>query len=422
MARHDDISEAHHKTYEWIFERQEIGFTEWLSRGEGIFWIHGKPGSGKSTLMKFLLKKRLQLLQSFQSTQKLRAVVAGIFFWSAGTPMQKSLPGLLRSLLFQILDQTPSLVQVVFNDEFQQHWRDPSDLSDEWPLDRLFKVFMALTTQQEIPLGILILIDGLDEFQGDHAEMLKLLDLLVQVSKPEDTQKVRFSVCIASRDWNIFRDTLHHYPQLRMQDLTFSDIQLYVTDTLSANPRMVELKESSSSEVGFFEKEIMDKASGVFLWVRLAVASLLKGLTDRDNISELRARLEELPPELEDLYLTMLSRVDERHKDQARFIFSLVLLSPTPLTPYDIALAEEGPDVAITASVEKFSRNDYFVKSREMEGRVRSRTAGLLEIQLLVTLIHKSVKDFFDTQPGATFLRPTLQSRESDPAIALFSS
>jgi hypothetical protein len=42
-------------------------------------------------------------------------------------------------------------------------------------------------------------------------------------------------------------------------------------------------------------EEIVTAASGVFLWVKLIVASLLKGLGEHDEISDLQARCGRCP-------------------------------------------------------------------------------------------------------------------------------
>jgi hypothetical protein len=52
--RYEGISLPHNNTLEWIFSNRRLGFESWLYRGTGIFWIKEKPGSGKSTLMRFL--------------------------------------------------------------------------------------------------------------------------------------------------------------------------------------------------------------------------------------------------------------------------------------------------------------------------------------------------------------------------------
>lgn len=62
-TRLDGIEEAHEKTFRWILDGGNIDedrrkshelFNDWLLKGDGIFHVSGKLGSGKSTLMKFL--------------------------------------------------------------------------------------------------------------------------------------------------------------------------------------------------------------------------------------------------------------------------------------------------------------------------------------------------------------------------------
>ena len=61
-ARGEKINEAHAKTFEWILDPRvrlaemvgDDNFIEWLTSGDSDFWISGKAGSGKSTLMKFI--------------------------------------------------------------------------------------------------------------------------------------------------------------------------------------------------------------------------------------------------------------------------------------------------------------------------------------------------------------------------------
>lgn len=56
----DRIPEAFQRTFGWIFQdderqnREWSSFPDWLERGVGTYWITGKPGAGKSTLMKLL--------------------------------------------------------------------------------------------------------------------------------------------------------------------------------------------------------------------------------------------------------------------------------------------------------------------------------------------------------------------------------
>jgi ATPase subunit of ABC transporter with duplicated ATPase domains len=89
-VRETKIVAAHTNTFEWIFEdtgtKKPTSFVDWLTNQDGIYWIMGKAGSGKSTLMKFLAshrRTRKELLRWTGADNIL--VMASFFFWSAGT-------------------------------------------------------------------------------------------------------------------------------------------------------------------------------------------------------------------------------------------------------------------------------------------------------------------------------------------------
>jgi hypothetical protein len=60
--RLEEVENAHAKTFQWIFRDRDStsdevpwdNFAKWLSRGTGVYWIKGKAGSGKSTLMRYI--------------------------------------------------------------------------------------------------------------------------------------------------------------------------------------------------------------------------------------------------------------------------------------------------------------------------------------------------------------------------------
>ncbi|KAK0714484.1 hypothetical protein B0H67DRAFT_553198 [Lasiosphaeris hirsuta] len=95
------IEHPSENTFQWIFDLPL--FTEWLQGEGGLFWIHGKPGSGKSTLMKFIYESRQtwDLLHTW-GTDSLE-IRASFFFHYRGSAIQKSFEGVLRSLVDQIL-------------------------------------------------------------------------------------------------------------------------------------------------------------------------------------------------------------------------------------------------------------------------------------------------------------------------------
>ena len=112
--RQATVEPAHEQTFEWVLDPSSPGeFHNWVRSQNGIYWIMGKAGSGKSTLMKFLLNhtETAESLKSWAGPKEL--VTASFFFWNAGPSIQKSQEGLFRSLLYEILSQCPDLTRTV---------------------------------------------------------------------------------------------------------------------------------------------------------------------------------------------------------------------------------------------------------------------------------------------------------------------
>ena len=119
-ARSAEIHENYEKTFNWIFEDSDAhhkpwsNFRSWLHEDSGCYWVRGKAGSGKSTLMKFIAasKKTKEALNEW--TGPCQLITCSHFFWHAGTELQKNVQGLLRTLLYQIFSQRRDLISRVF--------------------------------------------------------------------------------------------------------------------------------------------------------------------------------------------------------------------------------------------------------------------------------------------------------------------
>ena len=107
-------------SYDWIFDNPRRNrsddcplwsyFAQWLKSGHGVYWINGKAGSGKSTLMHYIYthERPLEYLGSWSSTRRL--LTPAFFFWNSGVPLQKTIDGLLRSVIYQMLRECRELV------------------------------------------------------------------------------------------------------------------------------------------------------------------------------------------------------------------------------------------------------------------------------------------------------------------------
>ncbi|PMD58378.1 uncharacterized protein K444DRAFT_563688, partial [Hyaloscypha bicolor E] len=306
--RYETISEAHQRTFEWIFREPEeehltwSSFIDWAESGSGIYWINGKAGSGKSTLMRFIVddSRTRGHLQKWAPHGALNTLA--FFFWNSGVPEQCSQAGLLRSIIHDVLEKHTNLFPEVCPEE----WEKSLELAkhgvpvalESWSLSRLQKNFKRLVGCASEKNHFCFFIDGLDEYNGDYEEISDYFSSL------SNLPYVKF--CIASRPLIVFKDSFNGFPSLKLQDLTSNDIQRYIKDKLNGHKRMKFWTTREPETCKRLVAQLINKAEGVFLWVKLVVKSLLKGLSQRDGIPQLLKRLDAFPSDLELLYGHML--------------------------------------------------------------------------------------------------------------------
>lgn len=119
--RYRGITPAQARTLNWLFEDTPSahgGFARWLrdvdNTYDRLYWVRGKPGSGKSTLMRYLNDdpRTQNLASAWSATRPL--IIASSFFWAAGTILQKSQQGLLQTLLHQLLTRYTNFSKMIF--------------------------------------------------------------------------------------------------------------------------------------------------------------------------------------------------------------------------------------------------------------------------------------------------------------------
>ena len=412
--RFEEIEMKHRETFEWIYDDSQVDkrpwsdFPQWLRYGDGTFWIAGKAGSGKSTLMKYLYSDHRTREYLKVWAGNLPLLVLGFFFWNVGTDLQKSIVGLLRSLLHQVVCKHEELIPVLFAERWHEYLPNER-ISEQWSGPELARAFRRLIEQNTIPAKFCFLIDGLDEYDGDHAKIVELLQSIPKASS--------IKVCASSRPLIVFEDAFIESPKLMLQHLTFSDIERYVTNKIAEHATLLQLQ-IQESEYQQLITEIVERASGVFLWVKLVVKSLLDGLSNGDGVSDLQARLRLLPTDLKNLYVHMLTQVEPIYRGQAWKLFQIVLKGESSLTTLEVSFADEELQFAIDASPKLLTGPEQLARCRLMARRLKSRCKGLLEIharvsesiladveakdhELLdsnVVFLHKTVKDFLEEQ------------------------
>ena len=372
--RYDKIADAHKQTFGWVYDDPGPGFLPWLQEGKGIFWIRGKPGSGKSTLMKHLFEDKRTFTAFQRGSRSLSPARAGFFFHDRGSELQKSLAGLLRGILYQLLCQFDDLVlRVLPMYSKSKHLGTSADWSRE---EELLLALSAITDQDDVRGDALLFIDGLDEYHGDHS---KLLDWLRNLADPSTQHGLKLKLCVSSRLYNVFQDSLAHCQGFIIHDLTSSDITVYVRSTLQRRVSTIRPFRQDQAELLF--SQIVEKASGVFIWVRLVVDDLLQGLVDGDTISQLQERITWLSGNLEELYSQILERINPRYLHETRTLFQILRDARGRVTLLDLAMINEPLDWPEELHAAQISDAEVQDVCSNMKRRLRGRCGGLIEVQ-----------------------------------------
>ena len=311
-------------------------------------------------------------------------IVATFFFWNSGIPDQRSQSGLLRSLLYEVLKNRVDLIP----DVFPEQWEKTAALAahdlqitvEEWSLGQLERAFEKLVKLASPRLKLCFFIDGLDEYDGDPAD---LSQFFLELSRL--TLHAKF--CVSSRPWPVFQDIYEGVPGLKLQDLTHDDIVLYIRDKLEKSKQMKRFLRTDAQSANGLIEEVVEKAAGVFLWVMLVVKSLVNGLRNGDDISHLRRRLASLPSDIEDLYGHMLKSIDPLDREEASQIFQIFRTSGhcLDIPTLERALRSSGYHHAIDLPTKTTKCTDEEIQRiqmgiEKMTVRLNSRSKGLLEV------------------------------------------
>lgn len=448
--RKDSVDAPFQNTFKWIFdepgsiERPWSNFMSWLRHDSGIYWVNGKAASGKSTLMRYLQdnKQIREGLNEWAGSMPLD--ICHFFFWNIGDEYQKSQKGLLRSLLHDILQQHRDLIPAIMPEAWEA-WSSRADhlISNSgslrnsmlrpdpkpWGMEQLKGFFRTLLRTLESRVKLCLFIDGLDEYDGDYYEIAEMFEEIAQSSN--------IKLCLSSRPLLAFEQAFEGQPSLKLQDLTARDISYYVKENLYRHKYMMALSKENPAQVSDLVSDVVEKARGVFLWVKLVVRSLLRGLSDYNRISDLQRRVQYLPGDLEALYSHMLKMTDPFYHEQASKIFQIYRAAqqhcPSQLTLLSLSWADdEEEDLAEKAPILPLPHNRIANRCKAMDARLKSVCAGLLESidirfsdiapDAKVLFLHRTVSDWI-TQPKVwSGITSHTEGKSFSPNIAMLKS
>ena len=367
-VRRATTKDAHLETCKWLLQQSE--FRDWLDESkfpetQGLLWIKGKPGTGKSTLMKYTLT---HIERTFSSN----AAVISFFFNARGVELEKSTAGTYRSLLFQLLEKFPDLQDLLDKFSLLKPFK-------QWHEELLKEAFCKAVKRLQ-QQHLFCFVDALDECPEDQGR--NLIEFFESLGEIAMSTAIHFHICFSSR----------HYPHITVKRglQLILESQLGHSDDISSYLTS-KLKIGESKQAKRIPNQIIQKASGIFLWVVLVVQILNKEY-DKGRVHTLQEMLQKLPAKLDELFKNLLMRGNGKIEELVLCI-QWVLHAKRPLSPAELYCAMLS-DPELGSPVVQLGG----VTLKDMERFILNSSKGLTEMTVsekpTVQFIHESVREF----------------------------
>lgn len=411
-------------TCSWLFKHE--AFVEWLTDKNqakhcGLLWIKGKPGSGKSTLVKDAFFRATMEMSGSQCQ------VISFFFNAKGEELEHSSTGMMRSILHQMCSQNLNILGSLL--DFARSIRALcGDDRAPWEEAEL-KAFVrsAIIEQKQ---RVIIFIDAIDECNSDSVR--DVADFWRETTKTTYSAGAHLSVCLSSRHFPAI--TVNDCPEIIVEDHNYPDVVEFVG-------RRLDLGMSGTLEDRkAIQQKILERSGGVFLWVSLVVKDVLRKMDEGRGLNSLLKDLDSVPPELEDLFRRLLTTENISEVAIKLFQWALLPAKPLRLHEWHHVLAFVGE--TIPSSLHEWRQSDNYTETDEqLEKRVTHLSRGLLGFSTridhgqepsdepisdragagsldpdtgetrVVQCIHETVRQFFMDGPGFALLDPAFAEK-----------
>ncbi|KAL0782609.1 hypothetical protein CaCOL14_000515 [Colletotrichum acutatum] len=330
----NDFQEARvPETCEWLMRHSEV--MTWLDEEDKrqVLWLKGKPGSGKSTLVSYLMQmaptSSRSVLMCCMSSELLRK------------GEQNPACTILKVFCAKMLRLNRRLLPYIY----EEHVRFNSTL----PLTKVRQITKLLVDS----LGhVFLVVDGIDEYlDGDQVRIFDELSRLLKppsdtadgLGAPEPADGTRMSsvkLFISSRETRpILREIKKRWKQPAVINLTKDKEHALVSEDISrfAKVKLRALHDEFDEDVlQSILESLMSKADGMFLWVHL----IMGFLQDQASVEDLRSTIDRLPRGLEGVYQTILNRIKDNESDLNQTIceriLGLLTLSLRPMKGFEV--------------------------------------------------------------------------------------
>lgn len=259
--------------------------------------------------------------------------------------MQRSIKGMLGSLLHQLLRENKATISEILEQDQALHHKE--SLHDWSKTELQIHLMKVLSNSAHTSC---LFIDGLDEvdLSEGQAELIRVLENIRALTNVK--------LCLSSRPEPMLQESLKMYPKLRLQDLNREDIRQLVEDSFISLEGRLTIDENWKA---YLIRMISEKADGVILWTSLVTKSLSRGIVNGDDWEVLTKRVDVLPRDMNQLYSHMWSRLNEDqplYQTQAAAYFTFILYKVQYQSLYQtMVAAERSMDSRVFRGIQKSS-------------------------------------------------------------------
>lgn len=376
----------HAGTVSWLCGDPRL--KSWVTeRDSNKLWIRGKPGSGKSTLTKFLVQKLEKRFWDERST-----IIIHYFFDGSQHHLDHASTRLLVSLLQQVSAKhinthPPGLPQEAQIPKLD--WPDGFRTCREYLRQHLSRKLQSRSK-------VFLVVDGLDECSGD--EIADVIDLCKSLE--EDDRSCSMKLLFSSRRWPVPFGQEHE-----TVDLDFENRQWASTFIHQELAFFMSIKNRQEDTL-FLLDEIQRKAEYNFLWSSL-ILLLLNLMSEGD--AKPSDQLTTFPSTLEGTYKILAQELSARYDNllqsipNAAQILSWLALAVRPMSLLELETALSW--MRRTTLLETMAESTPTIQSSNIATplgiakRLSESTGGMIRIVYThrgaeIRLLHESVRDF----------------------------
>ena len=347
---------------DWLFTASE--YTEWEkpSPSSEFLTLKGKPGSGKSVLMKRAVQRALAV-----HTDGWTIPIYFFFDHDSGNrdnPLNASAQGLYRCLLSQLVR-----AKVLPHEFIAKYARRKNDLRSCIGLENALQE--ALEHCKTLKRQIVIFVDAMDECTTDLDNGIgRVLNCFVQTQSSNLGVKFLLSSSYKLNHSVYCPDTI----LLSIEDGNQPDLSKYIDEelkTISSPAISLELRQ-------YLSLQMREQASGSFLWTRLVLHEIKHSWSNYPGKRILEI-LEKIPKDLTELYQRLLEPSGLSNGQHTLSLLQLILFAEQPLSLSEVrqALAVEGTTGSSSREYQKVLEG--LPQGPLLEDYVRSISRGLAE-------------------------------------------